>query len=357
MSIRSKRKWDHLKHAIDLPSGPKPTGFDEVYLVHQALSSLDLNKINTETSFLGRKLKFPLLINALTGGAPGLENINKKLALTAQKCGIALAIGSQTAAIEEPLLVNTYKIVRDVNPEGVILANVSATVDWQTALAAIEMVQADGLQLHLNLAQELVMNEGERNFEQLIKNICEIKEKATVPVIIKEVGFGLASETVKELSNLGIKYYDIGGAGGTNFISIENRRKEIVDNEDLLDWGIPTVISLIETLETLDYPGTKATVCASGGVYSPANILKSLVLGANIVGIAAPFLKNAYYQDVNNCIEYTNEIINRVKMLMLLVGASDLEALKAKPIIITGRTREWLEVRGINVTKYASRSK
>ncbi|MGI6226057.1 MAG: type 2 isopentenyl-diphosphate Delta-isomerase [Peptococcales bacterium] len=352
MNSRSKRKLEHIRYALEVTPGPKTTGFEDIHLIHQALSPLDIQLIQSESYFLGKKLKFPLLINAITGGAPGLEKLNKKLALTAKECGIALALGSQTAAIEDPSLTSTYKIAREMNPEGVILANVSASVNYEMALEAVEMVKADGLQLHLNIAQELVMSEGDRNFGHLLEKIALIKEKTNVPVIIKEVGFGLSMETVDKLNNLGIKHYDIGGAGGTNFVAIENARKATIENKDLIDWGIPTAITLIETLNCLN---KCVTICASGGIYTPADILKSLILGANLVGIAAPFLKLAYNQDECSIIEYTNNLIKRVKTLMLLIGASNLEELKNKPVVITGMTREWLEVRGINIKKYAMR--
>jgi len=351
VSLRSQRKLEHLKHAIEIPPGPNSPGFNDLYLIHQALSPLDLVKINTETIFLGKKLNYPLVINAITGGAPGLEKINKKLALTAKECGIALAVGSQTAALENAALIKTFQIVREVNPQGIILANVGALTDYRLALEAVEMIEADGLQLHLNLAQELVMAEGDRKFKSLLENIRIIKEKVSVPVIIKEVGFGLAMETVQELENLDISYFDIGGTGGTNFIAIENARNSLEENDDLLAWGIPTVTSLIETLNCLH----SGTVIASGGVYTPLDILKALVLGANLVGIASPFLKLAYFQDADSMITYTDNLMQKVKKLMLLIGAGDLEDLKTKPIVITGLTRQWLEVRGIDVKKYAMR--
>lgn len=354
MSIRSQRKQQHIKHALEVSTGPKFTGFDDVHLIHQALSNRDLEKINTQTTFLKKKLNFPLIINALTGGAPGLEEINKKLAITAKHCGIAMAVGSQTAALEDASLNKTFKIVREINPNGVILANVSALIHWQEALEAVEMIKADGIQLHLNLAQELVMAEGDREFSKILENIYNIQANLLVPVIIKEVGFGMSMETVEKLGKMGIQYYDIGGTGGTNFVSIENARNNSLIAEDLLNWGIPTVVSLVETIETLGWIKNR-TVCASGGVYSAVNICKSLALGADLVGIASPFLKLAYYHDTNTIIKYVEDLILSTKKVMLLTDAGNLEELRKKPLVITGQTREWLELRGIDVSKFAKR--
>jgi len=351
MSIRSQRKWQHIQHALNIPPGPKRTGFEDVHLVHHAVSCLDLMDINTELMFLGKNLKFPLLINALTGGALGLEKINKCLAIAARECGIALAVGSQSAAFDNPSFTSTFQIVREVNPKGVILANVSALVNPNLALQAVEMIDADGLQLHLNLAQELIMTEGDRNFRRLLENIELIKESSPVPVIIKEVGFGLSLEAVNKLRNLDINFYDIGGAGGTNFAAIENARNNNVNYNDLLYWGIPTVISLIETLDK----ASNSTICASGGIYSSVDIIKSLALGANLVGIATPFLQLANSQNEERIVKYTENLIEKCKDIMLLIGAQNLTSLREKPVVITGFTRDWLEVRGINVQKYALR--
>lgn len=351
MSIRSIRKWQHIQHALNIPPGPKATGFKDVHLVHHAVSCLNLNDINTEFMFLGKNLKFPLLINALTGGALGLEKINKSLAIAAKECGIALAVGSQSAALDDPSLTSTFQIVREVNPKGVILANVSALVNPKLALQAVEMIDADGLQLHLNLTQELIMAEGDRNFKRLLENIKLIKEISPVPVIIKEVGFGLSLEAVNKLMELDISFYDIGGAGGTNFAAIEIARNNNVNNDDLLYWGVPTVISLIETLEK----ASKTTICASGGIYSPVDIVKSLALGANLVGIATPFLQLASRQNVEVIVKHIENLIKMCKEIMLLVDAQNLINLQEKPVVITGFTREWLEVRGIGIQKFARR--
>ncbi|MDK2822544.1 MAG: isopentenyl-diphosphate Delta-isomerase [Clostridia bacterium] len=352
MDIREKRKWQHIKHALQVPIGPISTGFNDIYLVHQAVSCLDSAEINTSKIFLGKRLDFPLLINALTGGAAGLGEINQKLSLAAKECDIALAVGSQTAALNNPDTLKTFSIVRKINRDGLIFANVSALVDYKYALQAVEMIEADGLQLHLNLAQELAMPEGDRDFSGLLENIAFIKEKSPVPVIIKEVGFGISLETLEKLINIGIKFIDIGGAGGTNFAAIERARNKSFTNPNLVEWGIPTVISLIETLSV----AKEISVCASGGIYSASSILKSLALGADLVGIALPVLEKAYHNDVNDIIKYINNLKTQVKELMLLTGAREICDLKTIPIIVTGFVKEWLEARGIDISHYAKRS-
>jgi len=344
MDIREKRKWDHLEYSLLKPSGPLSTGFCNVHLVHQALSCYNLSEIDCSLNLLGKKLQFPLIINAMTGGAKGLDKINKNFAIAARECGIALAVGSQTAAIKNKETRNTFEIVRKENPQGLILANLSALVSYEFAQEAVEMIEADGLQLHLNLAQELAMLEGDRNFSRLLENILIIKEKIPVPIIIKEVGFGLSLETVKRLNQSGINYFDIGGAGGTNFATIERSRNNDFTNPDLIEWGIPTAISLLETLSVSD----EIEVYATGGIKTATDILKSLVLGAKAVGIASPILKIAYKNNAKDVIYYLDNLFRHVKELMLLTGAKDLANIKKCPLIITGFVKDWLESRGIN---------
>lgn len=351
MDIRQKRKWDHLKYSLETQPGPLVTGFDDLHLVHQALGMYNLDEIDCSVQLVEKDLSFPLIINAMTGGARGLDKLNEKLAIVARECNVGLAVGSQTAGIKNPDIKHTYDIVRKINPQGLIFANVSGLESPDIALKAIDMIDADGIQLHLNMAQELAMDEGDRKFETLINNIKIIEEKSKVPVIIKEVGFGLSMETVGQLKNIGIKYFDIGGAGGANFVAIETRRSENFNNVDLINWGIPTAISLIETLTVSD----EINVFSTGGIRSASDILKSLVLGAKAVGMATPLLEKIYDDNEKELIIYLNKLFNQVKTLMLLSGVNNLNDLKKCPIIITGFVKEWLESRGININEYARR--
>ena len=348
MNIREKRKWQHLEHSRITGNGPLNTGFQNIHLVHQALSSVDLEEVNCSTTILNKVCRFPLIINAMTGGAKGLEKFNQEFAIAARECGIGLAVGSQTAAINNPETRYTFEVVRKYNPDGLILANVSALVNPQHALEAVEMIGADGLQLHLNIAQELAMVEGDRKFKGTMENIIFIKEQLKVPVIIKEVGFGLSYETVHKLYNHGIKYFDTGGAGGTNFAAIEKERNSTFTNEHLIDWGIPTVTSLIEALNV----APDIEVFATGGIRSAKDILISLALGATSVGIATPALNQIYDQDAEALIYYLENIFTQVRELMVLIDANNLEAVRKTPLIISGNVKEWLEQRGINTKKY-----
>lgn len=342
---REQRKEEHLTLALSLGAGPKETGFADVDFVHQALSILASDEIDTSTEFLGKRLTAPLLIEAITGGTQrGLE-INKCFAQAAAKAGIAMAVGSQTVAIEDNTKIETFAVVREFNPDGVILANVGAGVSPAVALQAVEMIRADGLQLHLNTMQELVMEEGDRSFKEIKNNIAEIVKVSPVPVILKEVGFGMSRETVLELYSLGVKLVDVGGAGGTNFAVIENSRRAVLLSNDWHHWGIPTVASILEAQDAK----VPIFLVASGGIDNGIKAAKALALGAGLAGAATPFLRAiATGYDANGLSDYIDTWIQELKMVMILVNAVSLAQLQQKPLVIRGRTREWLEARGIN---------
>lgn len=349
--MREKRKIDHLQYSLDTAPGPLKNGFSDIYLIHQALSSLAISEIDCTKKICDKILRYPLIINAMTGGAEGLEKINRKLSIVSKECNIGLAVGSQTAGAINKSIKHTYEVVRKANPDGLIFGNVSALADPNIALQAVEMIEADALQLHLNIAQELAMSEGDRDFKNILENILKIKEIIKVPIIIKEVGFGLSAETVQILKEIGIKYVDVGGAGGTNFVSIEKRRNKDFTNNDLIFWGIPSAISLLEALSVSD----NIRVFASGGIKTAGEIVKSIALGATCVGMATPFLQIIHKKSERDLIEYINGLFANVKQLMLLLGAENLEKLKSSPVVITGFTREWLDQRGIETNKYARR--
>ncbi|MDW7675443.1 MAG: type 2 isopentenyl-diphosphate Delta-isomerase [Bacillota bacterium] len=341
-SLRQQRKEEHLKMALSLKTGPKCAGFEDVEFVHQALSNHSLDDINTSTCFLGKELKAPFLIEAITGGTLKGKEINKALAKGAFETGIAMAVGSQTIAIEDPSIRETFSVVREYNPHGVILANVSANVPVEIALAAIDMIKADGIQLHLNLAQELLMEEGDRDFRQTGKNIAAIIKDSPVPVIVKEVGFGFSKETVLELWGLGVKLLDLGGAGGTNFAAIENSRRSRPLSTDWYQWGIPTAASILECKATK----LPISIIASGGINNGINAAKALALGAHMVGAATPFLKSVEGLSQFNSL---NDAINtwrlELEMTMLLVGAKNIQDLRKKPLLLTGATKAWQDSR------------
>lgn len=318
--------------------------------MHNSIPELDMEEIDLSCQFLGKKLNLPLILNAITGGTPLAEEINCNLALLAKKYGIAMAVGSQTISIDNPELAATFSIVREINPEGIIIANIGANRPVEDALAAVEMIKADALQLHFNVPQELAMREGDRSFKGIIDNVARIIERCPVPVIAKEVGFGFSRESAVLLYQAGVKIIDVGGTGGTNFIVIEDKRGGMFGGE-LDSWGLPTAWSLAEVL-SLRLP---FTVIASGGIRTALDAAKALAMGADLVGIAGSFLKVLLKEGAGKLEKMVDEMLYRLQAVFLMTGARNIYELRKKPVLITGRTGEWLRLRGIEPEDWARR--
>lgn len=281
MSI-SKRKDEHIKFAKE--EIIEINDFDQVILEHNSLPNKSFADIDLTSNFLGHQVNYPFYINAMTGGSSKALEINKKLALIANHFNIPIVLGSQSAAFKDESLINSYRVVRDNYPNGIIVANVSANATLEQARAAVMMVNANALSIHINVIQELVMNEGDRDFTNWGNNISKIVKNLDVPVIVKEVGFGMSSDVIKRLENLGVKYIDCSGKGGTNFARIERKRNNDFDST-FENIGISTVASLKNA------QNSNIIVHASGGIRNALDIYKALKLGATNVGLSNFFLK------------------------------------------------------------------
>jgi isopentenyl-diphosphate delta-isomerase len=344
--MRKKRKLDHLRIVQELSDGPGRTGFEDIHFVHNCLPGIDPVEIDLSSWFCGAKTASPLLINAITGGVAEAEAINGALARVSRKLGIPMAVGSQTAGIEDNSVRSSYEVVRQENPAGFLIANigVSASVDY--ALKAIEMIKADALQVHLNTPQEIMMGvkEGEINCRDNLQKIVRIVKSSPVPVIAKEVGFGMAREEALLLVREGVAALDIGGKGGTNFIGVEGARREDGGSGvgPFLDWGIPTAVSLIEVAESV--PPT-IDIVATGGIRHGLDVAKALRFGACMVGIAGPLVRCFYQGGEATVFDYLTSLQTQLKQVMMMLGTRDLEALRQRPAIITGGTKAWLSDR------------
>ena len=348
---RSTRKIQHIEHSLNLSDGPVSSGLEDLYLLHQAVPEFNLDEVDLTVQFAGKTLAVPLLINALTGGNPQILPINQGLARVARECGIALAVGSQTIALEDPATEDSFRIVREENPDGVILANVGALTSPNWAMKAVEMIRADALQVHLNVAQELAMSEGDREFRGILANLKQLTEQSPVPVMVKEVGFGLSRETAARLAETGIQWLDLGGQGGTNFIAIESQRGNPLFSPSLQAWGIPTAVSLLETVD-LKIP---LGVVATGGIRTALDAAKVLAIGADLAGMAGPVLRILVQESAESLQLFYQQFLYELRCIYLMMGARNLSELRQKPVVILGKTREWLTERGIDTTRYAQR--
>jgi len=230
--MRSIRKREHIENYLKT-SYHGDTLLGDVFLEHNALPNLDFDDIDTSIIYLGKQIDYPILINAMTGGSSLTQEINRDLSTLAKEFNIPMAVGSQTIALEEEEAKESFKIVREIIGDGIVISNLSGQATVEQARQALDLVQGDAIQIHLNPAQELVMEEGDRNFRGVIDNIEAIVKNIDKPIIVKEVGFGVSRDVAQKLYNIGVRNLDISGYGGTNFIEIENLRNPAFDFTEL----------------------------------------------------------------------------------------------------------------------------
>ncbi len=337
---RAKRKIEHIHHALE-HDRDYYNHFDDIDIVHQSLAKLNFDELSLSVEVGELKLSSPLFINAMTGGGgERTEQINGDIALAASETGIGMAVGSQMSALKDPAERRSYAIVRENNPSGIIFANVGSEAGISQAKEAIEMIEADGLQIHVNTLQELIMPEGDRNFKTRMENIQRMVEGVSQPVIVKEVGFGMSKETVEYLWNLGVRYVDIGGRGGTNFSKVENLRRE-KPFSSFENWGIPTPISVLEAKSI----HKDLHIIASGGIRHGVDGVKAMVLGGEAFGMAGTLLRVLLQDGRPALISEVEHILHEVKMAMMLMNARSIKELRHQPYVLSGKTREWSEQR------------
>jgi isopentenyl-diphosphate delta-isomerase len=347
---RSSRKLDHIKHALE--SGQSGHhGFEDVKFVHHSLPNTNVNDVKLGTTLGELSLSSPIIINAMTGGAVETHPINQKLAIVAKETGLAMAVGSQMAALKNPDNAYTYRVVREENPKGVIFANLGSEATVDQAQTAVEMIEANALQIHLNVVQELVMPEGDRHFKGALQRIEKIVRQLSCPVIVKEVGFGMSREAAHQLASIGVQAIDIGGFGGTNFASIENKRRDL-PFDSFNDWGIKTVPSLVEVTQI-----DEVDVISSGGIQSPLEVMKSLVLGAKATGMAGFFLKQLHENGVEQLCVLVHSFHDQLTSMMCALGIDELQKTSQVPLVLSGESYHWLTQRGYDLSSYAQRNK
>ena len=346
----SNRKLEHLLICknYDVEFKDKTTGFEDIELVHNALPEVDKNEIDLSTDVFGKKLDSPLFITAITGGHPASKDINKQLAIAAEQNNIALGVGSQRAACEHPELADTYSVVRENAPDCLLVGNIGAP-QLNLSNKAVEILDADILAIHLNPLQESIQPEGDLDARGYLDLISKITDLVDIPVMAKETGCGISAETAKQLADAGVSFIDVEGAGGTSWAAVETYRSDDKYYGELFwDWGIPTAISTAEVVNTVDVP-----VISSGGIRTGLEAAKAIALGADSVGMALPFLKKSISQeDLNQFIKKFNDSL---RIAMFLVGANNIEELKQSKLVISGKTKQWLEDRGINTRNYSRR--
>lgn len=333
-----RRKADHIRINLeeDVQFPRLTTGLERYRFIHQALPELNLDEIDLSTTLLGKRLRAPLLISSMTGGTEMARTINRNLAQAAQAAGIAMGLGSQRAAIENPALASTYQ-VRDLAPDILLFANLGAVqlnygYGVDQCRRAVEMVEADALILHLNALQEAVQPGGDGNWKGLLRRIEAVCRALPVPVVVKEVGWGLSERVARQLAEAGVAALDVAGAGGTSWSEVEARRAPTELHRRVAsafaDWGLPTA----ETLLMARRGAPNLPIIASGGLRDGIDVAKCIALGAAAAGMAGPFLKAAAVS-TEAVSEAITEITRVLRIAMFCAGAGSIPELQATPLL------------------------
>lgn len=329
----AQRKTDHLKWG----QSPEATmtrsnGLDEFELRHEALPEMHLDEVDTGVTFLGHDLKVPLLISSMTGGTAEARRINENLARAADKVGAAMAVGSQRIMLHDPSCRPSFAVARDVAPDLLLFGNLGAQqvtgeFDDADAREAVERIGADGLFLHLNPLQEAIQMEGNADFRGILNRIGQLAERLPFPVLVKEVGCGMTSETAMALARQGVAAIDVSGAGGTSWARIEGLRASDPRRARLGsvfgEWGISTADSLKDCRRALP----TLPLIASGGIRNGLEAAKALALGANLVATAGLLLGPAS-DSADKVIEALELFILELRVALFVSGARDIVQLQ-----------------------------
>lgn len=354
MTQQVNRKDQHIGLANQQYKPQSGADLEAVRFVHQAFPELDVLDVDPSTQLGDLKFSSPFFINAITGGSPQTTEINRRLAQLAARANLAMATGSVSVAMKDSLAADSFKVIRQENPKGLVFANLGAHHGLDNAKRAVDLLEADALQIHVNVAQELVMPEGERAFSGWLKNVETIVAGLNLPVIVKEVGFGMGRETISQLKTLGVQMVDVSGRGGTNFARIENARRTSAKYDFLEDWGLTTLESLIEAMSLPDQE--RPAIIASGGIQNALDVVKCLAIGADLVGLSGQALQWVRQADsLETGLEAALTMQDQVKDIMTLLGARDLFSLRQKALVLPGSLRDWAQARGIDISTYGRR--
>jgi isopentenyl-diphosphate delta-isomerase len=352
--MTSERKFSHLEICRDRDVGSRDetTCLEDVHFVHNAAPEIALDDVNLGCSLFGKSLSAPLLISAMTGGHAQTKRINENLAFAASELRLGMCVGSQRAALENPALEETFKVVRDVSNEILVIANIGAAQlltphGEKAGIRAVEMVEADALAVHLNPLQELVQPGGDSNYRGVVSAIKSLTKIVSVPVVVKETGCGISRDVASRLLGSGVAAIDVAGVGGTSWAAVEHyhassRGDELKAGvaETFWDWGIPTAMSICEVASL----GGRFTLIASGGIKNGLEVAKSLALGADAAGIARPLLVPAFAGGKDVKIRLMR-VISELRVAAMLVGVEDVAGFRKTKVVVTGRLLEWLERR------------
>ncbi|HEY9907322.1 MAG TPA: type 2 isopentenyl-diphosphate Delta-isomerase [Thermosynechococcaceae cyanobacterium] len=331
------RKADHIRICLEADvQSRQTTGLEHYRFTHCCLPELDYDEIDRTTQFLGKPLSAPVLISSMTGGTEQAKLINHRLAEVAQQYGLAMGVGSQRVAVENPTVAQTFA-VRSIAPDIPLFANLGAVqlndrYGLEECRRIVDLLEADALILHLNPLQECVQTRGDRNFRGLLEQIGQLCKQLPVPVIAKEVGNGISASIAQKLIDVGVAAIDVAGAGGTSWARVESERAQDARQRRLgqtfADWGIPTAESITQIREA----GISAPLIASGGLRNGLDVVKTIALGADLAGLALPFLQAANESEAA-LQELVEILLAEISTAMLCAGCQNLQALRSPKVL------------------------
>ena len=345
-ALLERRKADHISLCHEQPVEARVTRtlLDDLRLMHSSVPELAVSELDMSSELAGHALNVPLMVSGMTGGTARATEINRVLASVADELGMAFGVGSQRAMMRDPALAASYQ-VRDVAPNLVLCGNIGAVQAAQSSTGEIAdlvgAIDANALCIHLNPAQEMIQDQGDRDFRGCIDAIARLVEELDVPVIAKETGCGMSSQVVRRLYETGVRTVDVSGVGGTTWVGVESLRARggrAAVGSVLWDWGIPTAATV-----AFAHRGGMHVV-ASGGVRNGLQAANAIALGADVASAALPFLRAVIDGGRDAALEAATAMIDTIQAVLLLTGSKDLAALRECPRIVGPELAQWLAV-------------
>ncbi|CAN5378009.1 MAG: type 2 isopentenyl-diphosphate Delta-isomerase [Acidimicrobiia bacterium] len=350
------RKRRHMEIALSDEAGSVVSaGWEDVHLVPSSVPEVSVADVELATTLLGHQLQAPLVIASMTGGHQAAFEINATLGAAAERLGLAVGAGSQRAALREPSLSPTYAVIRERAPSAVVIANLGMCqllpqrdvppLGTEEISEAVAMLDAQVLAIHLNVVEELIQTEGDRNTSGLGPALAKVVGRCPVPILAKETGAGMTLESASLLAEAGVAALDVGGAGGTSFVRIEGTRaREGGDlrgarlGDTFARWGLPTAAAIVEVGQV------GLPVIATGGVRTGLDAAKALALGADLVGLGRPALAAAM-KGLDPLLDELELLLEELRMAMVLTGSARIPDLRRNPPVLTGFVGEWVRQR------------
>ncbi len=336
-SQRRERKDQHIENYLRTRSDQR-THLEDVYIEHNAISDVSLEEIDTSIEFMDRKIAMPLMVDAMTGGGTSSASINEDLSSICESLNIPMAVGSESIALTDESSRESFELVK-AKKDLFRIGNLGFEREFDDFIFARDLIDAKAMQVHLNLAQELVMKEGDNSYHSSLSIIEDLVKNLNSPIIVKETGSGISKPVAQKLINAGVKYIDVAGKGGTNFIEIEDLRDFEIDYSELYSWGIPTAKSIIDVRSVSD----ETFVIASGGVRTAMDVVKSIIIGADMAAMTGEVLNYLLHGGYEACESFLKEIQHKIKIIMALLGVRNIKELKEVDYKLKGELKDLIE--------------